>query len=73
MVASDDPRESLNRLINWHVAVALDPCVSSDAKALVGRAAAAERKACIALVYGLAGSDNDAERIAAAIRARSAG
>ncbi len=34
-VASDDPRESINRLINWHVSVALDPTVSSDAAALV--------------------------------------
>ena len=44
MVASDDPRESINRLINWHVAVALDPAVSSDAAALV----AAERERMIA-------------------------
>jgi len=29
-VASDDPRESLDRLISWHVQVALDPSVSSD-------------------------------------------
>jgi hypothetical protein len=36
-VASDDPRESVNRLINWHVQVALDPCVSSDAQALIDR------------------------------------
>ena len=40
MVASDDPRESINRLIDWHVQVALDPSVSSDAQALIdnGRA-----------------------------------
>lgn len=36
-VASDDPRESLDRLIDWHVAVAMDPLVSSDARALVQR------------------------------------
>jgi len=42
MVASDDPRESINRLINWHCSVALDPAVSSDAAALV----AAERNRC---------------------------
>ncbi len=43
-VASDDPRESVNRLINWHVSVALDPAVSSDAAALVqlGREQASE-------------------------------
>jgi phosphoenolpyruvate-protein kinase (PTS system EI component) len=35
--ASDDPRESLNRLIDWHVSVAMDPLVSSDARALVQR------------------------------------
>lgn len=40
--ASDDPRESINRLINWHVATALDPAVSSDAAALVS----AERERC---------------------------
>lgn len=34
--------------------------------------AAAEREACISLVYGHAGSDNDAQRIADAIRARAA-
>ena len=34
-VASDDPRESIDRLISWHVQVALDPAVSSDAAALV--------------------------------------
>jgi hypothetical protein len=35
--ASDDPRESINRLIDWHVSVAMDPLVSSDARALVQR------------------------------------
>jgi len=47
MTASDDPRESVNRLINWHVSVALDPCVSSDAQALIdqGAALAADRAA----------------------------
>lgn len=35
--ASDDPRESIDRLINWHVQVALDPSVSSDAQALVDK------------------------------------
>jgi len=45
MVASDDPRESIDRLINWHVSVALDPDVSSDAAALVARGAAQELEA----------------------------
>lgn len=36
-VASDNPRESLDRLVSWHVSVALDPLVSSDARALVQR------------------------------------
>lgn len=36
----DDPRKALQDIINWHVCVALDPKVSSDAQALVdyGRA-----------------------------------
>jgi hypothetical protein len=44
-IASDDPRESITRLINWHVSVALDPSVSSDAAALM----AAERERCAAV------------------------
>jgi hypothetical protein len=44
-IASDDPRESINRLINWNVSVAIDPSVSSDAAALVAAAVAAERDA----------------------------
>jgi hypothetical protein len=32
-----DPRAALNALIDWHVAVALDPEVSSDARALIDR------------------------------------
>ena len=34
-------QEALDALIDWHVAVALDPTVSSDAQALVDRGAAA--------------------------------
>ncbi len=34
MVASEDPRESLHRLISWEVMVALDPAVSEDARKL---------------------------------------
>ncbi len=34
-VASDDPRESINRLINWHVTISLDPAVSSAARELI--------------------------------------
>jgi hypothetical protein len=37
MVASDDPRESIRRLINWHCAVQIDPLVSSAAQALIER------------------------------------
>ena len=36
-VASDDPRESINRLINWHVTISLDPAVSSAAQELIAR------------------------------------
>ncbi len=46
-IASDDPRESLHRLLNWHVSVALDPLVSSDAQALIDRGAAAARLAAL--------------------------
>jgi hypothetical protein len=42
-IAGDDPRESINRLINWHVSVALDPAVSSDAAQLIADALAAIR------------------------------
>jgi hypothetical protein len=37
MVASDDPRESIRRLINWHCAVQIDPLVSSAAQELIER------------------------------------
>jgi len=40
-----DPRKALADLISWHVAVALDPCVSSDAVKLLD----AEAEACAAL------------------------
>ena len=36
-----DARAALNALIDWHVATALDPEVSSDAQALIDRGAAA--------------------------------
>ena len=36
-VAGDDPRESINRLINWHVTISLDPAVSSAAQELIVR------------------------------------
>lgn len=49
-VASDDPRESINRLINWHVQIALDPSVSSDAKALVDKGINQERDRILALI-----------------------
>jgi hypothetical protein len=37
MVASDDPRESIRRLIDWHCAVQIDPLVSSAAQELIER------------------------------------
>lgn len=37
MVASDDPRESIKRLIDWHCSVHIDPDVSSAAQALIER------------------------------------
>lgn len=33
----NDPRKALQDIINWHVQVALDPAVSSDAQALIER------------------------------------
>jgi hypothetical protein len=33
----DDPRKALHEIISWHVMVALDPSVSSDARALIER------------------------------------
>lgn len=52
MVASDDPRESIDRLINWHVKVALDPSVSSDAQALIERGEKRAREAIYTRIYG---------------------
>lgn len=52
MVASDDPRESINRLIDWHVQVALDPSVSSDAQALIDRGRKAVREEIYARLCG---------------------
>lgn len=52
MVASDDPRESIDRLISWHVQVALDPSVSSDAQALVERGEKKAREAIYTRLYG---------------------
>jgi len=34
-VANGSARECLHKVINWHVMVALDPCVSSSAEALI--------------------------------------
>lgn len=42
----DDPEAAVNDLISWEVAVALDPCVSSDAVKLLD----AEAEACHAIV-----------------------
>lgn len=40
-VATDDPYDDLNRLLDWHHVIWLDPAVSSDAQALIDRGAAA--------------------------------
>jgi hypothetical protein len=34
---SNDPKQLLHDIISWHCAFALDPCVSSDAEALIER------------------------------------
>ena len=41
----NDPRKALHDAISWNVQVALDPDVSEDALALIGRGAAAAREA----------------------------
>jgi hypothetical protein len=61
MVASDDPRESIRRLIDWHCAVQIDPLVSSAAQELIerGRREALEQteQRYVSLPDGLAKSD----------------
>lgn len=42
----DDPRAALNKVLAWHQVIALDPAVSSDARALQDRARAEERERC---------------------------
>jgi phosphoenolpyruvate-protein kinase (PTS system EI component) len=60
-IAGDDPRKSINRLINWHVSVALDPAVSSDAAQLV----AAERARCAQIVKDTVRAVDGADALAA--------
>jgi len=38
-----DPKKAIQDVISWHVQVALDPQVSSDAQKLIDRGAAEER------------------------------
>lgn len=46
MTASDDPRESIHRLINWHIEIQLDPRVSSAALDLYKEGFADGEKHC---------------------------
>jgi hypothetical protein len=46
-----DPRKALDDLISWHVAVALDPCVSSDAVKLLDAEAEACAEVCVDTYY----------------------
>jgi hypothetical protein len=62
-----DPRKALDDLISWHVAVALDPCVSSDAVKLLD----AEAEACAGIVDDTVRAVDAADALAA-IRARIA-
>lgn len=64
----NNPRKVLQDIISWHVQVALDPQVSSDAQALIDRGAAAEREAMLDLVDDYAKSNDD---LRDAIRARN--
>lgn len=68
-----DPVKSLRDVISWHVSVALDPRVSSDAQVLVTAGASAERVACeqIAAKY-LKPEGGAANLIMAEIQARAA-
>jgi hypothetical protein len=52
MVASDDPQESIRRLIDWHCAVQIDPLVSSAAQELIerGKREALEQPVTLAVV-----------------------
>ena len=52
-----DANEALDALINWHVAVALDPEVSAAAQALVNRGAAAVSAALRIVVESAAAAD----------------
>jgi len=55
MVASDDPRESIRRLIDWHCAVQIDPLVSSAAQELIERGkreAQSEQEPCVKTYSG---------------------
>jgi len=63
-----DPRKALDDLISWHVAVALDPCVSSDAVKLLD----AEAEACAEIVMAEQATPHGAAYCEAAIRARIA-
>ena len=60
-----NPSLALNDLISWHVRVALDPKVSSDAQALVERGADDMRERCAVAAEGHYG---DGFRLASEIR-----
>lgn len=66
----DDPEAAVNDLISWEVAVALDPCVSSDAVKLIDAEAEACAKVCEQHPDCCPGMDADFLRCADAIRAR---
>ena len=66
-----DPRKALQDLISWHVQVALDPQVSSDAQALVDRGAEAMQEKCVTLCMTSWSTDDErayGQELAAAIR-----
>lgn len=64
----NDPRKALQDLISWNVQVALDPLVSSDARALIGYVTALEREECAKLAaWILKMPEND---VSSGIRAR---
>lgn len=58
---ADNPRQTINDLINWHVQVALDPAVSEQARELIRRGEAeASEKIKYCMLDGVYGTRDDA-------------
>ena len=66
-VATDDPYDDLNLLLDWHHDIWLDPAVSSDAQALIDRGAAASEAELSTLRQQLAEAVREREALRAAL------